>query len=253
MRMKFRFVTKCMMALVSASLFAQASYAADAPQPPGLLETYLCNYNPGQERGDLLAARDNLIKQSKKEGLALQDSFVWDHIKGASPNSMMWHSIYPSIDDWAAQSDASAGNAVMAGVLARFNDVATCRAVIGAVRVVHAQEQQSSSTQSFVTTSACSAKHGVTPVDVTDFTGHLGEVLKGMGDDAPNMVIHVTPINTAPDVPDDVIFAVHDNASAWVNFTKKLQSGNASLGRHFQATFDCSFDLWGSEQVIDAG
>jgi hypothetical protein len=238
--------------IIPFGMLSSFSYAADAPTPPALMETYLCNLKPGKDVDDVLAARDNLVKQSKKAGLAVQDSYVWSHFKGDSQADLIWHSIYGSVAEWAAETDAAMGNPEMAGVNAKFDEAVDCRAVIATLNPIHVGKAELPE-RTFVSAYTCQVKHGINRQDVGDLVTHLQEVIAAQGDAAPGFVGLVEPMTDGPNIPDVVLFNVSESVSAWAEFMGGVQADGGMLGRHFNATLDCSLNLYGSRQVIDAG
>ena len=53
-----------------------ADHHAPAASSP-VLEAWECSYNPGKNLGDLMSARDYLVKQADKANIALKPLFVW--------------------------------------------------------------------------------------------------------------------------------------------------------------------------------
>ncbi len=251
MKKTIRLVLTSIGFLIPFGMFASASYAADEPTPPGFIESYLCNLQPGKDIDDLMSARDYYVKQSEKAGLPVQDSYVWTHYKGDSQADLIWHSLYPSMADWAAQSDAGVGKPEMANVNEKFEEVIDCQPFIGTINPVHVGKELSENT--FVSSSACRAREGVNRQDVTDLVNHLRGVVATQGDAAPGFIGAIEPITGGPRVPHIVLFSVSDSASAWAGFIGGLRSGDGMLGRHFNTTLDCSLNLYGSRQVIKAG
>ena len=250
MKKNYRFVLQALVLLVPVSFMSQLSFAEDAPPPPGILESYLCSYLPGQDQDDLMKAKDNLVKSLNAAGIPLRDTYLWNHYKGDSQADIIWHTVYPNLGAWASDSDASAGASAMAGVGARFDEVVDCVPMMGGIRALHVQEEQGSG--SFISSSACNTKHGVNQQGVEDLYSHMSGVLGGMGDAAPDMVIAVQPFTSGPNSPDVVIFDVNDSATSWTNFVTALNSGNGMVGRHFNTTLECSFNMWSSQQIIEA-
>ncbi len=99
MRVKkmYRFVLKALVLAVPVSFMSELSFAEDAPPPPAILESYLCNYLPGKDQDDLMKARDNLVKTLNAADIPLRDTYLWNHHKGDSQVEVIWHSVYPNL------------------------------------------------------------------------------------------------------------------------------------------------------------
>ena len=98
------------LAYLLASVLALTGFGALAdghePAPQPVLESFLCNYNPGKDRGDLNSATDYYLKQAEKAGINTPDAYLWSKIKGTGAD-MVWHNVYESIPAMAAQLDAT--------------------------------------------------------------------------------------------------------------------------------------------------
>jgi len=140
-------------------------------------------------------------------------------------------------------------SSAVAAAGARFDTIVDCVPMMGGVRPLHVQEEQGSG--SFIGASACRTKHGVTNEGLEDLFRHMSGVLGSMGDAAPDMVMAVQPYTAGANTPDVVIFDVNDSATAWTKFVATLNSGSGMLGRHFNSTLECSFNMWGGQQIIE--
>lgn len=252
MKKTIRFVLTTFGLIIPFGMLSSFSYAADAPTPPALMETYLCNLKPGKDLDDVLAARDNLVKQSKKAGLALQDSYLWSHFRGNSQVDLIWHSIYGSLAEWAAETDAAMGKPEMAGVNAKFDEAVDCRTVIGTLKPIHVGKGERPE-RNFVSAYTCQVNDGVNRQDVGDLVKHLQQVVTAQGDAAPGLVALIEPMTGGPNISDVVIFNLSESVSAWAEFMGGIQSDGGMLRRHFNTTLDCSLNLYNSRKVIDAG
>ena len=103
-----------------------SAWAADAPPPPLMAETWGCSYKPGKDIDDLLKARDNLLKQAEKAGIDLPPSYMWSLIKGNVSYDTVWLNVHQNLGAFGANSDAWAASGLGEEVLDRFYDVSEC-------------------------------------------------------------------------------------------------------------------------------
>jgi hypothetical protein len=239
-------------ALILSTLGAN-SYADShmPPPPPGVLEVFACNYNAGKGASDLMAARDFYVKQADKAGIKLGPAYVWTLIKGDAPNALLWFAAHDNLAAFGAAADGPQFPAAQA----RFDSVATCDATNIASYAPMFQREAAGETDNdgaMVASYACNFKHGVGPAHVSDLVRHVGGVMGGMGDNAPDSSLIVAPITGGPNTADRYIFNVFDNMTAWTKFVGALNSSaqGGQLVRHFEMLFDCDASLWAAQQVI---
>ena len=244
------------LASIIAALLTFASFtanAAPAPAPPGVLETFVCNYKDGQGIDDLLAARDFLVTQAGKAGVALEPAYVWSLFKGAVDIDFVWLSIHQNLASFGAASDQS-GPPEMAGVGAKFGAVADCQNGVMEVRPVFQGSGTSGPpAQSIISGSACNIRDGVNQEGMADLEGHIAGVL-GASSAHNNVAIFAgTPMTGGPNTPDMFLFGSYENYSAWANGVTAIRGSAAGpgLGRHCRDTLDCTQALWNSQRVID--
>lgn len=237
----------CVLALTGFGALADSH----EPAPAGALESFLCNYNPGKDRGDLDSATDYYLKQADKAGISTPDAYVWTKIKGAGTD-LVWHNVYESVPAMAAQLDATGASSEMADVLARYDTVADCMPMAGQVTPVHQTEGSDGTPAAFIAAYACRAAGPPNPSAMGDLNTHIGGVFGAMGDTAPIATYAITPITTDRTGPHVVYFNLFESASAWAALDGVLNStpGGQMLVRHFSSMLECETNLWASEQVI---
>ena len=88
-----------LLAYFVASLLALTGMTANAAeaQPPGLLESFLCNFNDGQDMDDLLSARDYYLRQAEKAGITPEPAYVWTLFKGDLDFELIWHNVHANL------------------------------------------------------------------------------------------------------------------------------------------------------------
>ena len=239
-----------------ASLLALTGINANAAeaQPPGLLESFLCNFNDGQDMDDLLSARDYYLRQAEKAGITPEPAYVWTLFKGDLDFELVWHNVHANLAAFGASTDAGGAAPEMASVGERFNTVATCRSGIMAISPVFlGSDNDGPSEQAFVSAFGCNLRPGVGPDNISDLNGHISSVLGGLDTHKSFALFSGTPMTPGPTTPDLLYFGVSDNASAWANGVDAIGSsaGGPTLGRHFNATLDCAQSLWFSQQVVE--
>lgn len=226
--------------------------AAEAPPAP-VMEAYTCNFNSGKDMDDLMAARDNFVKQADKAGIKLGASYLFSLFKGNLPFELVWMNPHDSLAAFAAATEEQAASSAMVDALARFETVVDCTANLNNITPVFQREgNEPDGEPGFVSAYACSTQPGVGPVEVQDLRNHISDVMGTLGDNAPGFMFTMNPITSGPTAADVILFAVNDSVSSWVNFTTAVRSSPAgpSLGRHFQAVADCDLALWNTQRVI---
>jgi hypothetical protein len=228
-------------------------YAAQMPPPPGILDNYACTFNPGKDMDDLMAARDFYIKQAAKAGYKTPSANVWTLVKGAVPVDIIWFDVHENLAAYAASADAAAASAEIAVANERFESVMTCQSGLGTVRAVHQRaEPDPDAGPVFISSSACTLKHGQNQQAVEDLMRHIGGVMKGMGDKAPRAAFLGDPITRGPTTPDLYLFSINDSVTAWSQFVGQFAMSEEAqmLARHFNAVMDCNMSMWTGQWVI---
>jgi hypothetical protein len=225
---------------------------AEEAQTPQVVEAFQCTYNQGKDWDDVMSARDYYLKQAGKAGITPPPAYVWSLYKGSPPVDFIWFNVHDDLAAFGAYSDAGAASSDMASVLPRFYTVATCQEGLGYLNSVFQRgEEGDEPDTSLLSSYACNYRHGAGPDARPDLNRHIGEVLGGMGEDAPQSVYTLDPITTGPNSSDLYLLDIHDNATAWTNFQGALTSGaGPALGRHFQSVLDCDQSLWNLQQVV---
>ena len=92
---------------LAASLLAFTGATANAAeaQPPGLLETFACNFHDGQDMDDLLSARDYFVRQAERAGITPRASYVWSRYKGGPDFDYVWLTVHQDLAAFAARAD----------------------------------------------------------------------------------------------------------------------------------------------------
>ena len=236
-------------ALIFSSVLANAE---EAPPLPAIMESFLCNWQPGKDMDDLMAARDNFVKGSEKGGYETPTAYVWNQYRGTVPVQLIWHSVYPNMANWAEVSDAGVGNEALASAMRRFNSVANCNAVLGTVRTLFSREVEAQD-GTFVVSRACNVNDGFTPEDMQDYEGHVAGYFGSLGDKAPIATYVNQPITAGPDSPDGYVFSVFKSASHWNTFVNELYTtdAGAQYRRHDTAKLECALSIWSSQMVVN--
>jgi hypothetical protein len=248
---------KQILVIMTLPILATVSAGVNAAEPPPtpVMESFACSYNPGKDMDDLLAARDYLVKQAAKAGIALRATYVWSLFKGNAPIDFVWLTPHDSLAAYAAGVEANAGNSDMAGVGARFDAVADCATNLANLNAVYQGEGPTdTAAPAFVSAFSCNAKPGVGPAQMADLRNHIGAVVGTLGDDAPRFMFTSTPITNGANSPDVRLFAVNDSISDWASFNAAVgnSAGGPQLLRHFGMVLDCGQALFTSQQVVSA-
>ena len=226
--------------------------AEEAPPPPAIVDAYFCTYQPGKDRGDLLATRDNFVKVAAREDVALNDAYVWHASKGASPADFIWMSVHENLAAYGAATQAIADSEAVSAAVARFDTVAKCQSNLGSARTVREGKPLPEGEGTFIVSNMCKTKGPMSIGDIQDFRGHIGDVMDGMKSFEQVTVYSIVPMTGGPESPDVVLFGVHDSVGGWASRSAEMAASPAgqSLQRHAEAILECSTSMWNSEQVI---
>ncbi len=247
---KLAFVLVPVLIFSGLNAFAQS----EEPPAPGVLESFLCSYVDGKDRGDLDAATDFYKKQAAKAGVKTPQAYLWTKVKGTSDAQVIWHSLHASLAAFGAQLDAEAASAEMTAVTERFESVVNCTPLLGEVMPVHRRGEMDPAANRFIVSYACRTMGVPNPTDFADLNRHIAGVLGGMGDASPLATIAVSPITSDPTGPNAVYFNLFENVSGWAAFEQQLAGSESGqmLIRHFTSMLNCATNMWASEQVIAA-
>ncbi|MGE0621433.1 MAG: hypothetical protein AB7I04_07765 [Pseudomonadales bacterium] len=231
-----------------------ASAESNEDVPQAVLESYLCTYVDGKDRGDLDAATDFYRKQAAKAGIGTPTAYLWTKFKGSADAQMIWHNVYENLAAFGSQMDAEAGSAEMAAVGERYDSVVSCTPLLANVMPVHQREAAVTGENRFVASYACRTTAAPNPADFADLNRHIDGALGAMGNAAPLVTYVVSPITADPTGPNAVYFNVFENVSHWAAFEQQLDGSESGqmLVRHFTSMLNCASNLWGSEQIIAA-
>ena len=143
-------------------------------------------------------------------------------------------------------------SAQMSKAQARYDDIATCRGVMGAMNVLHSRGVGTESDNYVVASNACRIKDGVSREDMVDLENHIAGVRTAMGDQAPLITASIRMITRGPNTPDWVLFSTHNNMTQRGNSltTMRQMEQAQSQFRHWRTKLDCSFSLWRAQQVM---
>ena len=238
--------------LVTALVMMFCSAAVLGEERP--MESWTCSYKEGKGLNDLLAARDFELKQAEKAGIDLGNQFLWSLYKGDRDFDFVWQAPH---DSWAAfnqRQDSIFASAQMSKAQARYDDIATCRGVMGALNVLHSRGVGTESDNYVVASNACRIKDGVSREDMVDLENHIAGIRTAMGDQAPLMTASIRMFTTGPNTPDWVTFSTYNNMTQRgdsVTTMRQMEQAQ-SLFRHRRTKLDCSFSLWRGQQVMGA-
>ncbi len=250
-----RTINRALRLLVLCTTAAVASLVhAHNHEPPAVAELYACSYKDGKDMGDLMSARDYLLKQADKAEIKLGPSFLWTLIKGGVGFDLLWLDAHESFDAFAKQYDAAAGSEAMASVPARFNTVVDCSAGLATIATVHEREDYTPDPNgsAIVSALACNWKPNAGMSASGDLLSHIAGTVGGLGKDAPGAMYAMTPRTAGPNTPDIVLFTVNQSMSSYAKFNAALRSSDQgpALGRHLDQVADCNLAIWNGRQVI---
>ena len=230
-----------------------ATQAAEAP-PAVVLESFACTYNAGQDKGDVLDARDYMVKQAAKAGVTLAPSYLWENSKGGPGIDHIWFSVHQSLADFAAEAEAFGSAPELEGVNARFDKVASCESNLANARPLFqgSAAPEPGPGQVFIASNACNFRPGAGPADLPDLESHVNGVLSEISAYDATTIIMATPITQGANPADLYVFSINESPSAWAANSAAFQASEAAagLGRHFRSILDCRTALWSSEQVV---
>ena len=254
--MKTRKTTLRSLILGAVCIAVAGSLAAAEPLPPPAIgETWGCTYKDGKDFDDKMKARDYLVDQLEKAGVAKVAAYHMTQIKGMAPVDTLWMDVHPSLEAFGANSTAYSASGIGPAVQARFDAVEDCTAGLSALQAIHQQESDDEDDgPNLVVTLACGYLHGKGPDHVPDLVRHMGGVMSGMGADAPGFSYLRTPITGNQNFPDLFFSSVFDDMAHWTRYVAKLfgtDPGQTMLN-HMDMVVDCNISMWRSEQVVTA-
>ncbi len=240
--------------LLLLGMLGSTAWAAEPPAPPMLAELWTCNYNSGKDMEDVLKARDYMLGQAEKAGIALPDSYIWSLVKGNLPMETIWFNIHDDFLAYTAASDAWVASGVSEAVLERFYAASSCATGLATFRPVFGREGLAEDdTPTFLTSSGCRFRKGAGPAQLPDLAGHMSEAMGAMGENAPYFAGLFEPFTTRPNgQPEVVLFNVFANAGGWGNYVNEIYSTDAgeTLRNHMGMVLDCDVAVWTSVQVV---
>ena len=252
-------MTKLKHFLISAALtsglapgLASADNHGEPADGPGVMATFACNFNDGKDMDDLRSARDFYVRETGKEGLEVPPAYVWNRFKGGVPFDHIWFDLYANLGAFTADV-AAYGAADTDRIEERFASVASCENNLFTVKAIHVGGSASPGAEtSFITSNACTLKHGIGDQEVLDFENHARGVLGSMDAYNETAVYIATPITHSPTSADRYIFSVNPTVTAWSEgqaaFAASPDTG--ILTRHFNLTFNCMTSLWFAEEMV---
>ena len=95
-----------------------------------------------------------------------------------------------------------------------------------------------------VSSYSCDVRHGASASDMKDLMRHAGQVLGGMGNNAPSGAYVIDPL-TGSNGADRYLFQTHANMTDWTKFARALSGSPAGqeLIRHTNKILDCDMSL----------
>lgn len=229
------------------------AYAQEA-QPPGVVETWACSYEPGKGVKDVMAARDYYVKQADKAGLTLGPAYMWTLFKGDVDFDLLWLAPHENFMAFAASADAEAAAPEIADVQARFDAVIKCKPRLSTIMPMFQRDgaDDSGSGANIISTNACQLMPGVGAEEIGDLGSHINGVLGAMGDNTPSAVYAMQSMTGGQNTPEFVLFTVNDSLASYGNFIGAIGADpdGQRLGRHFNMMADCRLAMWTSQQVI---
>lgn len=228
--------------------------AAEPPPPPAIGETYACTYKEGKDFDDKLKVRDYMVAQMEKAELTKVPGYHMTQIKGMAPVDTLWMDVHPNLAAFGANSDAWDASGIGAGVEERFDAVEDCIPGLSALRAIHQQEDDDNESDdpNLAVTLACNFIHGKGPEHMDELVNHMGNVMAGMGADAPGFAYLRTPITRGQDFPDLFLSSVFDDMTHWTRYVGQLFTTDAgsSMRSHMDMVVDCNISMWRTEQVV---
>ena len=249
-----------MQLLVLVGILGASAWAADAPPPPRIAETWTCSYKDGKDVGDVLEARDFMVSQANKAGLTLPPSYLWSLIKGDASINYVWFNVHQNLGAFSASVDAWQASGIGPAVRERFSSVSDCVAGISEVQSNFLRGEPDSDTSdgpSFIAASSCSYINGASQESLADLAAHMHDVMKGMGNSAPAFSTVLAPFITlrALGSPDVFLYSGFENAAGWGNYVSELSNTEAGqhLRNHMGQVLKCGgLTLWSGQLVVDA-
>ncbi|MGI9325621.1 MAG: hypothetical protein ACR2PZ_10410 [Pseudomonadales bacterium] len=240
-------------AALLATLTTTLVQAETAPPPPSpIAEAFVCKYNDGKDRDDLLAARDYYAKQAARAKVPLGLAVVLHAFKGVDNADFVWLAFHENLTAFGASTQAEFAAPELASVNDRFAAVATCQSNLGLVYPIFQSRAEVSADPTFIASSACNAHAPMGMGARRDLAGHISGVLSSLDSFKEAFAWAIEPTTGTANSADVYFFVAHDNAAGWAKRTAELvaSEGGQRLGRHFDSAMECSRSLWRSERVL---
>lgn len=218
-------------------------------------DVYTCSYINGADRDDLMAARDNLVRQADAIGLPEMQTFLWTPYKVADfDGDFLWFNQFADLGAFAAAADAYSSTDAGRAVQDRFDEIVRCSSSLVDIELVHDGGQADSLQAPVVVASyRCRLKPGQNSASVRDLVTHYKAVLGGTGMHDDHLFYAVTP-RLGTGEYQAYFFGVHDDVASWSARETALEQSEAGqmFGRHANQVMDCGSALWWGEQLIPA-
>ena len=231
-------------------------WAADAPPPPMIAETWACSYKDGKNVDDVLKVRDFMVSQADKAGLILPPSFLWTLAQGDAHIDYVWFNVHLDMDAFVTSTDAWEASGIGPAVLNRFSSVSDCVAVTSKAQMIFPLGNPGTSVPDgpvFIAAERCSYIGAANGERLKDLISHMHDVMKGVGDNAPAFSTALVPFNyPASGTPDVILYSGYENAVRWETYVRELL--NTEAGQHLRkrkaTVLDCGdLTVWSSQQL----
>lgn len=241
-----------LLALAGAFLFT----SVEAAEPPIVRETFVCNFNQGQDMDDLMSARDFYLTQVEKLGLDPRQHFVWTPFKVDVDFDFIWAANFPDLVTFGRESDQFMNSAEGRAAQERFDRVATCSSSLSQRWQLYQAPGEFSGdpgSPAVIGTFACNYRAGQGPDDLGDFMNHATDVVSGLNREDGYVAYAAVPMTGAgPNTRDVYFYGVQGTLEDWAERSVAIQTSEAgaSLQRHLNTIFDCSSGLFFGQQVV---
>ena len=244
---KFSLLFILSLPLVSLSGAAQAQTG----QAGMVREYFACNYLPGKDMDDLMAARDFMVEQLGDD--LATTSFLWTPIMTDNQFDFLWFNQYDRVTDWGSGLQSLWGTARYEHIMQRFESMSDC--VTGLVThtpMFAGGSFQVTGSAAVVISFACNLKPGAQMSGVNDAVQHYTRVMSGMRSTHGNFnsFMQVPLVSSAG--RDVFFFGVYPDLEAYAAGTAALQNSSeyAAVQAHFGQLQRCDTSLWEGRPIV---
>ncbi len=238
---------------IAVTLVALAGLASTAHAADWAYEVYICDFNEGKGMEDMLEARDFYLERAAAAGREPPTAYIWTPYRGNVDFDLLWFNVFDTLTAWGEEMDWDETWDDLNAVMARFNEVAKCRASIShATGITGSSETTQITPPSLIENWACNLKHGIRARDLDDLYGHLRSAVAQFDWGNEVFMFASSPISPGETSKDVYITAVHDGPGQFARRETEFLGSEAgqSVLNHINSLLDCNVAFFNGWRVV---